>query len=232
MRKYPELKFKINKELDIKVGAHFLEHKKAGVDFGKGIILLHPFLKEAIGLPENQKQKIIEEYVGRFYTENETELIKVMNEFQILWEKKSQNFFSLVDEIFQSYPWPGGQYLAFPSIFNCNPRFLETKTFQVFWKHKRGPISVSAHEMLHFLFYDYFEKNLPRGVEVPNEKLWAISEIVDFFVLNSPSFRQLIEKEEKLYPDLYPLATKLRPLWEESKNFSDFFKASINLVQK
>lgn len=228
----PSLKFRINKKLDKKIGLVFLEHKKAGFDFGKKIILLHPKLQKAVGSPKNQKEKMIGKYVGDFYAKNKKEILKTKEKFQKEWDQKAPRFFSLTDKIFNHHPWPQGKYLAFLSIFNCNPRFLETKTFQVFWKHKRGSVSVSTHEMLHFMFYDYLEKCFPQAKKISSEKIWKLSEIINFFILNSSPFRQLIGRKENLYPDLHSLANKLKPIWKESKNINDFFLPSIKFLQK
>jgi len=38
MNKYPSVKYRINENLDIQIGAKFLDIKKGGIDFGANVI--------------------------------------------------------------------------------------------------------------------------------------------------------------------------------------------------
>ena len=87
------------------------------------------------------------------------------------------------------YPWPEGKYISYLSIFNCNPRFIETKEFQVSYKHPETTNYVCVHEMLLFIFYDYLKKNFSKEYKKLDSKyIWKLSEIFNDVVLRLPEF--------------------------------------------
>ena len=64
----PKLRFKLNKLLDKKVCNSFLFEKGGGIDFGKGIVKIHPELSLARKTKEKEKRKrLISDYINNFY---------------------------------------------------------------------------------------------------------------------------------------------------------------------
>jgi len=188
--------------------SQFLGHKKAGVDFGRGITKLYPQLKH----------QTIDKFVDEYYQEHETELEVILETFKNLWQGCKEDFYRQVDKIFKNRPWPEGKYICYPSIFNCNPRFLENKTFQVFFKHPQGVCSVAAHEMLHFIFYDYVEKKFPGvATEIGKDKLWEVSEI----------FNVLVLPDSKPYPDHIQLIPQYEKTWKATKDIDQFLHTTL-----
>jgi len=229
---FPKLRFCLNKTLDKKIGFVFWEHKRAGIDFGSRILSLHPQLAKAKNFSYKQRQLIIDKYVDEYYRYKKKQLNSAIQKAENQWQKIEKQFFLAVSMIF-NHPWPKGNYIGFLSIFDCNPRFLETKTFQFFWQHHRGYLAVISHEMIHFLFYDYLEKHFPQSKKIPKQKIWALSEITNCFILNSHFFKNFISQNSgSLYPDLKELANKLLPIWKTSKNFKIFLSSILELIQK
>ena len=229
-KSFPKLKFHLNKSLDKEVCFNFLEHKKAGADFGAAIIRLYPQLVKAKGLPPKQKQLLVNKYIDKYYQAQKERLNLACKEAEKQWQKIEKQFYLATDKIF-SHPWPKGKYIAYLSIFNCNPRFLETKTFQLFWRDSRGYPAIIAHEMVHFLFYDYLEKHFPQAENISADKIWSLSEVINFFILDSSPFHHLIGQKESLYPDLDTQAHKLLPVWKKSKNFRNFLSSSLKFLR-
>lgn len=64
---YPKVKFKLNQTLDIKICLSFLEHKRGGLDFGKGIVAIHSELALARQLSGNRQIETIKKYTNSFY---------------------------------------------------------------------------------------------------------------------------------------------------------------------
>jgi len=223
----PRVQFRLNRELDCKVGAHFLNLSKAGVSFGAKILKDHPNLDKAKKVTLRKRNEKVTSYVNSFYRKHEKELELTQNRFQQEWDRSSETFFGVVGKLFNKHPWPEGKYIAYVSIFNCNPRFLKDKTFQVYWKHPKGVVAVSTHEMLHFLFYDYVKTNFSKEV-LSEGKLWQLSEIFNHFVLAEPPFIKFTgDKHPSLYRDLLGLAQRLRPFWEKNKSLYHFLSTSI-----
>lgn len=218
---YPIVRFRLNKPLDKKMGAAFLDFSKAGVFFGEKIIQNHPSLKTAQAGSKGKRKYLVSSYVESFYDKQWKELENIKDKFQYGWGGSAQDFFKATSHLFNNHPWPPGKYYAYLSIFNCNPRFLKEKTFQVFWEHP-NPLAVIAHEMLHFLFYDYVGRHFPK-TKIKKEVLWQLSEIVNSFALAEPVFVEITkEPTPPLYRDLIPLAKELLPLWKKSKNVPRF----------
>lgn len=236
---YPRIIFFLNKDLDKQVCYRFLDHQKGGVDFGKSIIRIHPKLIQAKGFPDKEKkQMIIGQYVDSFYETHQNQLESARTELKKRWGLIVQPFFKIVDKIFD-HPWPKGLYftrnklvyIAYLSIFPCQPRFLENKTFQVFYLNKEDLLT-TAHELLHFLFYDYFEKNFSE-ISPTEEKVWVLSEVLNILILNLPEFYALFgDSSRHSYPQHISIIENLKPEWEKRKDLNSFLKSSLGVIEK
>lgn len=199
---YPKVIFSLNKSLDKKVGIEFLgSNYYLGINFAQGILGVHPKLK-----------KLILNYIDEFYRKHNSLLIKTAVRFQKEWEVKAPAFFSSVDTIFH-HPWPLGKYKGYISIFDCNPRFLEDKTFQIFYRHQYGPVYITAHELLHFIFFDYIEKK--RGDikrKFNDNELCRLSEIVNEILLDPKYLGKVVipNKYYRGYPYLEKITNKIK----------------------
>ncbi|PIU03944.1 hypothetical protein COT44_00245 [Candidatus Shapirobacteria bacterium CG08_land_8_20_14_0_20_39_18] len=175
----PSVVFQLNQNLDVQVGTMFLGHKKAGIDFGGGIIRHHPALAGALQVEGEKRKKMVEGYV---------------------------------------------------SIFNCNPRFLDTKTFQVYYQNRSGVVHVTAHEMLHFIFYDWLERNDQEFIDnTDKEKAWTLSEVFDIVAFDRQEFNRFKSKGSGGYPDLQPIATKII---EELKNYPFTVNSFLSIAKE
>lgn len=198
----PRLKILLNKDFDKRICFDFLNTKAAGIDFGSGVIQLHPKLSEIREMSESSAKNLISKYFDEFYLEHQDGLEQSKKEAENIWLKKQEFFFKACDRYFEDHPWPEGKYETYPSITDCNPRFLENKTFQFYWQHRQGFSLVAVHEMLHFLFFDLAKKLIP-SINSEDQKLWAISEVFNGLIMEEVDFVQItgIQKPGQ-YPDL------------------------------
>ncbi|MBU0998364.1 hypothetical protein KJ570_02450, partial [Patescibacteria group bacterium] len=179
----PRLVVKLNKDFDKAICDEFLNRSEAGVDFGVGIVKIHPKLLPAQKALEKQFPiKKIDKYFDAYYKTNDEELQESVKKAQTDWDKISEKFYKACDKYFDKHFWPKGKYEAYLSIIDCNPRFLHNKTFQVFWKHKKGFVFMAMHEMLHFLFFDLVEKLFP-NININTQKMWEISEVFNGLIM-------------------------------------------------
>lgn len=207
---YPKVRFRLNKELDKKTAINFLGLDVGGVNFANGILGVHPAIK-----------KIIFNYIDDFYKKQTFLLSRQARNFQKQWNAKAGLFFEAANLIFKNYPWPRGRYIGYLSIFDCNPRFLHDKTFQIFYKHKLGPTYIVAHELLHFIFFDYLSKKIKTSKKKLTENdLWELSEIVNDVILDSQSFKKLLKLKKNIvsYPNLKNTASKLKIKFASNKS--------------
>ncbi len=183
----PHVNFEMNKEMDYWAVGEFLTFDPND-PISNTILDTHPSLKDALNLDSAEKMSFYKNYVDGVYAGKEEELIDTKKDLQKSWDLVEQEFLDETAKIFDNHPWPKGSYTGFLSIFNCNPRFLEEKTFQIYYKHPEGLVYVCTHEMLHFMFYDYLEKN-PKLIEtLPESMIWNLSEIFNVIILEKPEF--------------------------------------------
>ena len=224
----PKLRFKLNKSLDKKVCNSFLFQKAEGVDFGKGIIKIHPELSLIRRIKEAKKRKkLISDYVNSFYKNHSLQFKNSTQKFNKAWGRKGKEFFNSVAKIFKDYPWPKGKYIAYLSIFNCNPRNLKDKTFQVYYKHPAGVVYVTSHELLHFIFYDYFEKKFKKDFErISEEKLWEVSEVFNAVLFSFKPLSDFAPKQKERfdYPAFKSEIKRFKKIWKRKPDIDYLLK--------
>ncbi len=211
---------RLNKESDKETYKIFHEMKVAGVDFGQKILGDHP----SISL-ENYNS-----YIDSYYQTHETELNEILEDTNKCFSEIRKVLFSELKNYF-GYDYQNEDYTCELSIFNCNPRFLETKTFQVFYKRSRNMRKeVIVHEITHFAFYDFCEKN---KISNKNDKsLWELSEIFNVIFLNNPLLQKAIGAEELLfYPNLKDKLDYIKTIWSKNPNPKDFLIESLGYLQ-
>ena len=226
----PILKFKLNINLDQQTVWNFLDLKCAGIDFGKGIISDHPLLKNVQKISSiANKKKAISQYVTQFYKLNQSKLRNRLNFIKKEWKKVEQNFLRQTNTIFNNQSWPKGKYICYLSIFNCNPRFIKNKTFQVFYKNKKEAKRIISHELLHFIFYDYLNKKIK--IKILENKKWVISEVFNTIILNQKNFQKIISPVKELgYPEHKKYFKVLTKEWTKCKDIEMWLKKAIKLV--
>ncbi len=209
------MEIELNKKLDKEVYLAFCDAVIGGADFGKKIRDDHPNIKK-----ENHV-----EYIDDFYIAKKDELEKVLEDTGNCFnEIKEPLFFELKKYFGKDYSKEN--YTCYLSIFNCNPRYLETKSFQVYYKRSYDMRKeVIAHELTHFAFYDFCEKLGIRN----DDKLWELSEIFNVIFLNLPSIQKAIGAEELLfYPDLKGKLQEIKNIWLKQSDTESFIKTSLD----
>jgi len=95
------------------------------------------------------------------------------------------------------------------------PRFLDDKTFCIPYLHKNEKYVnvVIAHEMLHFVFYDYFYKKYPEyNNSEYNFFVWNISEIFNSLIQNSNEWIKVFKEQSMTYLQHDIIINKIRDL--------------------
>lgn len=231
-----KLRFYTNITLDEIMIDQFLDETGGGLDFGKYIIKMYPELKEAReSVSLKDKQKIIRAFTKKYYTSHKKEINKVSFVLKNEWGKKEDTFVKITKNIFGGFDFPNGKYIAYSSIINCNPRFLDQKTFQFFYKKETGDaIHTIAHELLHFIFFDFVNKKLKNEIMcLSEEQLWDLSEIFNVIILKSPLYQKIIDKKfVKPYPNHKKYIIEFKNAYKKSKNIEGFIKRGIFIIKK
>ncbi len=175
------------------------------------------------------------DYVDKFYKLHLEKLQNFAKTAKNRWDKIAPSFFSVTSKIFKNYSWPKGKYIGYVSIFNHNPRFLKNKIFQVYFRHKAGSNYITAHELLHFIFYDYAIKkhaNLFRDKNTESGIFWDIAEIFDYIILRSPEFVKILgAKKQIIYPEHKRYISRLNKLWKNNPEIDSFITGAYKLIQ-
>lgn len=198
----------------------FLRVKAGGIDFSKGIISTHPELATSLDKNEHDQKEIIGRYFDAFYNSNYRDITSHLKRTTEAWASDEPKFNQQLEILFKNPPIPEGKYIGYLSIINCNPRFLEDKTFQVFYTHPSGSNFVTAHEVLHFFFYDYADRNYPEMFGKLDKDLgiyWDMAELFNNVVMADPNFISgSYSKHVKPYPNHFQHFDEVKAIWEKS----------------
>jgi predicted SprT family Zn-dependent metalloprotease len=211
----PKVKFEISQTAELRTVIAFAKDAKYdhGQSLAWGIFRRHPELKKIIVDPTHLPLPQIKKYIRGVYAKNTFEFRKDTLVAEKQWRKKEKLFLKLVEREFGDSRWPQGKYIAYFTIWSMFPRFLEDKTFQVPFRHKRqGYINVIvSHEMLHFMFYKHFYEWYP---EYKNPKhnyfVWNISEIFNVLIENSSRWVKIFKRKTMSYPQHDTIIRTLR----------------------
>ena len=98
---------------------------------------------------------------------------------------------------------------------------------------------ITVHELLISHIFTIFERNFQKE-NLSDKQKWALAEISAWAItgLENKMLKlwPWISEEEKYplnhnYPELYKLQKILRPRYEKKKNFKQFLKESIKIIQ-
>ncbi len=206
---YPHVTFRKSAKKDFETLHAFV--KDAMYDNGRNlnwaVFNRYPQLKTQFVKNKHYKikdEKTLRNFIYKTYYAKQMSMNRALEQHKERWEKIAPHYFSLVDALFDGHKWPQGKYIAFGTIWGMYPRFLEDKTFQIpFWHRtlKYIPV-VIAHELLHFMFYDYFYKRYPK-YRYPKHIFfsWYISEIFNTTIQNSPAWLNCFKLKSLGYPE-------------------------------
>ena len=215
--KTPKLKFEFNPEFDFNLAWEFYNNPNhAGANFwNNGALKHHSELKDMDFV--KKKKDFLFNYINRYYEQQNNRIEKRKKEIEVLYDKKHSQFFDEIGKIFKDYPWPKGKYIAYLSIFDFCPRFLNDKTFFVFVDdNDQNMIFTISHEMLHFIFYDYClakHSDIFKKQDTESGPFWEIAEIFNVVVQQTHGFIALHGKINNGYPDLKPKIKSAKDLW-------------------
>lgn len=193
---YPKIKFQKNTKKDFNTLLAFVRDAKYdnGNNLEWAILKSNPQLKVYFNQKKHYKvlnEKKLFKFIEQAYNSKSIKMTMAMESHKKRWEKIASVFFFLTEKLFPGRKWPKGKYIAFGTIWDMYPRFLADKTFQIpFFYKKTNYINVIiAHELLHFIFYDYFFEHFPKYKKPKYDFfVWHVSEIFNALVQNSPAW--------------------------------------------
>ncbi|RJQ25101.1 hypothetical protein C4577_06395 [Candidatus Parcubacteria bacterium] len=241
----PVVTFGLDQEFDTDKIYMFLKRKehRAGAPFQQEILHKHPQLKGVETLPDKEMEAKIKEYVEGVYQKDGGILEPLIPQVNNEWGKYAPIFFAEVGKLFKGLPWPPGLYRGLLSISQPYPRYLDCKLFQIPISSRGDSwLKVTAHEMLHFIFYEYvrqrYTPQLPNTIEEEMNRLlsgkfsfplWELSEIFNGVMLISDRFGNGGYKTPSTYPDLVGHLETIKFTWEETNEDIDLFFSKLQV---
>lgn len=233
--KYPNIQLKFDRKLDQDIAWQFYSDPEfGGTDFWqRGAIKHHPKLKE-LDKKDNPKEHL-QEYILSYYNSKSDELDALGKKTKDYVNETKQNFFKIVDKIFNKKTWPQENYTGIYSIFDFCPRFLDWGGFQVFLYDTRNlQLFTVYHEMLHFIFYDYALKTFPEiftGLDTENGKFWDLAEVFNAVIQQTQDFINLHGRIKEIgYPDHKNLIIEGRRIWEKTLDVKKWIQSMLPLL--
>jgi len=242
---FPNVRFCVDEDVETRKLNSFLSENKSrgGANLTDILLQAHPGLRSAIELNPDERLSAVAIYVQGYYGENRPQMEDAARTMKCEWDEYSPCFFEVVGRIFKEMHWPEGEYVGYVSISPPYPRYLDSKTFQLPYESVRRGIRVTAHEMLHFMFYEYvrrryipdlsntdereMEKVLDGRFKIP---LWELSEIFNIVVLSGDEFgRGKAKQGASSYTHLADYCEEFEVLWRKSKKDLDKFFEMIEV---
>jgi len=230
-----KLRFYLNKKLDKRMTEQFLDERGGGIDFGKRIIKIHPQLKSVWSLKDiAQKKKVFYVYFNHYYHIHERAMRRSIERLRQAWRKREKEYIAITKNFFGGFQFPQGKYIAYASIIDCNPRFLNSKTFQFFYKKSvADAIYTVAHELLHFIFFDFVEKKLKKEIKCLSEdQLWDLSEVFNVVVLESSRYCHIVNQKFVIpYPNHQRYIHQFRKAYKNSQSAEELIRHGIAIIK-
>lgn len=214
---YPHVTFCKSAKQDFKTLCAFTKDAKYdnGRNLDWAVFNKYPYLKTQFDKDKHYKmksEKTLRYFIYKIYRIKQIAMNIALIKHKKRWMKIAPCYFSLVNTLFKDRKWPSGKYIAFGTIWGMYSRFLKDRTFQIpFWHHTPRYVSVViAHELLHFMFYDYFYERYPKHRR-PEDNLfvWHISEIFNTIIQNSPTWLSCFKMKSHGYPEHNKIVTRI-----------------------
>jgi len=186
---------------------------------------LHYIIKE--NLPESKTKKIIGEYAKRTYKLKTRAIKEGIAKAKREWESVEKKYFTITDKIFKKYLWPKRKYIGYCSIFGMFPRNVQAKYFYFPPMHPLPKYSnkVIAHEMLHFIFFDYIQKKYglkehSRIPKKPDNYIWQVSEAFNNVIEDWKPYNKLIGYKPRPYQGTEKMFKKMSSQWQQKQDIA------------
>ncbi|KKQ35395.1 MAG: hypothetical protein US50_C0016G0025 [Candidatus Nomurabacteria bacterium GW2011_GWB1_37_5] len=223
-------KINISKEsfhpkIDFEMALGFLKRRKDRPDFLKWFLPkeLHYILNETYS--EKEYSEIIENYINNKYSADKESIDIDFKRAKEEWQKIENDYFSIIEQIFNGYQFPKGKYTGIGTNFNMFPRFIQKKIFFFPLQHRRQGTApyVIAHEMLHFIFFDYIDNkySIKEGDKIKEDDpkyVWKVSEAFNTVMESWEPYKKLFKIDGRPYTETKEIFEEMKKQWSEKQD--------------
>lgn len=232
MDKYPDIIFDVDPNEDIRNCLSFLREEKK---YLKNFFPTHLHFILDPTFSEKERKKIATVFTTHAHQQYSQQMRKTLSKIKLSWQKISPQFFALCEQIFDHHPWPAGEYHGYATIFCCFPRYLERRTFFLPVVIGQLPLQIIAHEMLHFIFFDYLKHyfNLTGKSSIQGKSknfVWEFSEAFNNVIENWPPYAKIFDTKGNKYFDskVNKLAIKLSKKWSQKQDINHLITSYLS----
>lgn len=215
-------------------------------DWSGYVYRVHPKLKEELkkAKTRKEKEKIVRNYVKRFWR-SELEQLKTQKKlFQKEWNKINNSFMKTLSEVLETdYPKDRKTIFGMISINPICPRFLKYWTFQIFYMQRLLKMRETvAHETLHFLYFKKWKEVFPEADEKTFDYPyleWVLSEILAPVILRDKRIQNILKsgaegykEHEKAKIGKRNLIQHFENLYEKSRKKKETFAQFLQTAYK
>ncbi len=224
---YPKIKFKTDLKADTDNCISFLKRDRPKQNKQFVVWFLPLDLRYILNkkITVKEREKIIKKYTKEFFKNKRKAIIGGIKQAVKEWEKVEKAYFKLVNRIFKNHHWPKGNYRGFASIFHMFPRYVDRKIFFFPYIHKipKYANKVIAHEMLHFMFFDYIDKKygLKEDFEMSGKSknyVWQVSEVFNNAMEGWGPYNKLFKEKPRPYAGTEKMFTQMKKQWAEKQD--------------
>ena len=233
----PIVKYKIAEyEDNLKFLNDFVSSSSETLDFNKYICDLFPRFKELNNISNDEKMNILKEEFDREWDESEHLFIDDIKKCQDIWDKINDIYMEELSK-YLNISWPDdiNEIIGEIGLFPVFPRYLEKHKFSFYpGLTEERIINVTAHEILHFLWFYKWKSMHPDFIisdSMPQDNIWKYSEIVVDPILNNEYFKNIlgIDIDIKTYDIFYDMEYKDENVVEHLRNI---YKENIPIEER
>lgn len=225
MSKNPKVLLVIDQERDIDNAIGFLKYEKDEQFLGWFFRDESAHILDKSFTTTRKRNDAIRKYVRDTHAGRKKEIRAGLLAAKRDWKQIEEDYFSLVGKIFKGHPWPKGKYVGAISVFRLYPRYLDKKLFFFPYSYRIPRFSncVIAHEMLHFMFFDYIfskyklgEDSKIKGKSV--DYVWQISEVFNVVIEGWRPYREIVGHKGRPYPGHEQIYGVMRRQWMKNQD--------------
>ena len=226
MEKYPKIKFCF----DLKT------QKRMALEFLRMGWPIHPDLDHLSQYAdENLVKQKIASFFENYVQKHCEELSRNFHQAKDSWLPVEESFYRKVDVLLNAHPWPQKSYKAMGSVFYAWPRYIKEGrfAFPISSKYIYQANIVIAHEMLHFIVYDYLEKKFsltPSERFDRDNKFWQFTENLNALIESGPMWQEFMNGHEAaVKPECRRLYDEMALIWNTNKEVDNLVKQIFHI---
>ncbi len=172
-----------------------------------------------------KRRRLISGYARYYYKAHRQEIENGTKAVRADWRKVEKRYFQIVSRIFKNYPWPSGHYIGFATVWHSYLRDTSHKTFYFPYRHTMPKYAnkVIAHEMLHFMFFDYIKNRYglnerSRIAGKSKDYIWELSEVFNNVIEEWNPYKKIFKFPTRLYKGTEVMFEKMKKQWEKNQD--------------